>query len=54
MKASPDYSLSAGLFDDKSKFELKTQLFTDIKPAYIDLNADTENMTRQECFDKWG
>ncbi|MBL1241003.1 MAG: GFA family protein [OCS116 cluster bacterium] len=54
LKSADEYSLSAALFDDKSEFELKTQLFTDIKPAYIELTADTQNMTRQECFDKWG
>lgn len=54
LKESTEYHISAALFDDKSKFELKTQLFTDIRPGYINLNADTEDMTRQECFEKWG
>ncbi|NRA86314.1 MAG: GFA family protein [Rhizobiales bacterium] len=54
LKETPEYHISAALFDDKSNFTLKTQMFTDIKPDYIVLNANTENMTRQECFDKWG
>lgn len=53
-KSAPQYSLAAGLFDDKASFDLKTQYFIDIKPHYIGLTAETDNMTRKECFDKWG
>lgn len=54
LKSSSEYHISAALFDDKTNFDLKTQIFTDVKPKYLELAAKTKNMTRQECFDKWG
>lgn len=52
-KEGNGYSLAAGLFDDQSDFILKTQLFTDVRPDYINIANKTEDMTEAEIREKY-
>uniref|UniRef100_A0A2A4Z255 Aldehyde-activating protein n=1 Tax=OCS116 cluster bacterium TaxID=2030921 RepID=A0A2A4Z255_9PROT len=52
-KDAEGYSLAAGLFDDQSDFVLKKQLFTDKKPAYINIANQTDDMTEAEIRAKY-
>lgn len=45
---SSDYQVSAGLFDDQSKFRMSLQVFTDSRPEYYDFANKTKMMTGEE------
>ena len=45
---SPEYQVSAGLFDDQSKLRMSLQVFTDSKPEFYEFSNETRMMTAAE------
>jgi len=50
LKDSKQHMMTAGLFDDNSKFEFDHQVFIDEKPSYYCFSNKTKNMTGKEVF----
>lgn len=48
------YAMSAGAFDDQSKFVLESEIFVDYKPPGYRFAGDHEMLTGQEFMEKWG
>lgn len=53
-KFGSSYSISVGLFQNHYEFTPNMQYFYDKKFGYMDFVKPTEQMSRQQCFDKWG
>jgi hypothetical protein len=47
------YFVSAGLFQNKIEFELKEQIFIDMKPSYYEFANDTVKLTEAEVLAKF-
>ncbi|MBA1147565.1 GFA family protein [Ectothiorhodospiraceae bacterium WFHF3C12] len=54
LKASGDYVLPAGLFDDQSVFTFTSQIFIDHKPGYYDFANQTRDLTEAQVFELYG
>ncbi len=46
----PEYIATAGLFDDQSALNLKSQIFIDEKPSFYEFAGDIPSMTGAEVF----
>ena len=51
IKASQQYIMLAGLFDDANDFTFDVQVFVDAKPAFYDFSNKTKDMTGAEVFE---
>jgi len=54
LKDSKQHMMTAGLFDDNSKFEFDHQVFIDEKPSYYCFSNKTKDMTGEEVFARYG
>ena len=54
IKESKQTMLSAGLFDENSKFVFDHQVFIDKKPDFYNFENETRNMTEAEVFARYG
>lgn len=52
--AANEYFLSIGLFQDKSDFIFKSQIFIDSKPPYYKFANVTQELTEQHVFESYG
>lgn len=50
LKASGEYIMPAGLFDEDTTFAFENQIFIDQKPAFYCFANETNNMTGAEVF----
>jgi hypothetical protein len=48
-----EYFVPAGLFQDRTEFEFKEQIFIDRKPSYYEFANQTVNLTESEVFAKF-
>ncbi len=54
LKPTGEYMLPAGLFQPGTDFDFHGQIFIDKKPAYYEFANQTEMLTEQEVFEKYG
>lgn len=52
--AANEYFLSIGLFQNKSDFVFKSQIFIDSKPNYYQFADVTQELTEQQVFESFG
>ncbi len=53
LKASNQYMMMAGLFEDQHAFVFSRQVFIDRKPSYYRFADQTTNMTEAEVFARY-
>jgi hypothetical protein len=53
LSATNEYFVPAGLFQNDIEFELKEQIFIDMKPSYYEFANQTLNLTEAEVFAKF-
>jgi len=54
LKATNEYVVPLGLFQIENEFAFKEQIFIDQKPSSYSFSNQTEKLTEQEVFDKFG
>ncbi|GAA3530874.1 GFA family protein [Zobellella aerophila] len=54
LKHSNEYIVPLGLFQSESGFRFKQQIFIDKKPDCYDFANQTEHLTEQQVFEKFG
>ncbi len=50
LKAKNEYHMPIGIFDDKTPFELTTEIFYDRKPPIYSFANETEKLTEEAVF----
>ena len=53
LKATGDYSVPIGLFEDDEQLEFRHQVFVDERPSYYEFSNRTKNMTGAELIAKF-
>lgn len=54
LKPTDEYEIPIGLFQAEDGFKFKQQIFIDKKPSYYQFSNQTEDLTEQQVFEKFG
>jgi len=54
LKQTGDYIVPLGLFGIETGLKFKEQIFIDKKPDFYEFSNETENLTEQQVFEKFG
>lgn len=54
LKPTDEYIVPIGLFQEHDKLTFKQQIFIDKKPDYYAFSNQTDNLTEQQVFEKFG